>query len=135
MENPYESPTTKADESALPQSRAKLVPVAIALLSVSVLWFVMSLFGIVFFIASATAPDASPEHRHVELTYAGYLGAEALYCCILASGAFSMIRRGSSRSASGHSSRCENPVSMPHSASSRADRIVIKRRRICHPVQ
>lgn len=92
-QNPYEPPATTPDEAD--EGRAALVPVAIALLTVSALWFVMSLFGIAFFVASATSPDADLDDRHTYLTYSGYLGAEAVYCCILATGAFSMIRRGS----------------------------------------
>lgn len=68
---------------------------AVALLAVSSLWAVMAVFGIVFFLSAAMSVDAEPEFKRMELTYAGYLGAEILYCCLLITGAFSMIGRGS----------------------------------------
>lgn len=55
----------------------------------------MSFFGIVFFVSAAVSADADPDTERLNFTYAGYLGAEIIYCCVLLTGAFSMIGRGS----------------------------------------
>lgn len=90
-ENLVNSPAEPADASA----RGALLPVAVSLLIVSSLWIVLSLFGIVFFVAQALSADADLDNRRLNLTYAGYLCAEIFYCGLLITGAFSMIGRGS----------------------------------------
>jgi predicted signal transduction protein with EAL and GGDEF domain len=78
-----------------PEGRGSLVPVAISLIVVSVLWSFLALMGIVYFYSHISAPDADADTRHVLTTYMLYTLVSIAYCLMLVSGAFSMIRKGS----------------------------------------
>ncbi|MEQ8786425.1 MAG: hypothetical protein RIC55_09000 [Pirellulaceae bacterium] len=92
-ENPYSAPAATTEQQA--DGRARLVPPAIALLVVSLLWVFMALFGVVYFLSLINAPDADAQTRHVFTTSLGYMVINILYNLMLASGALSMVRRGS----------------------------------------
>jgi hypothetical protein len=94
-ENRYLPPGEPKAGSSLRTGRAALVPVAIALLVVSILWIILSLFGIEFFLFAVASPDADAELRRMDLMYSVYLAIEILYCWLLVMGTFSMIGRGS----------------------------------------
>lgn len=94
-ENPYSSPVSGGIESRVVEGRARLVPVTIALLVVSILWIFLALFGIGHFLRLAAQNDSDPDFRQMCITFSVYLGFEIFYSCLLVTGAFSMIRRGS----------------------------------------
>ena len=68
---------------------------AIALIVVSVLGVFMGLYGIAYFVNNMTAPDMDTSVRHVWVSAISYMAIVILYCLVLISGAFSMIRGGS----------------------------------------
>ncbi len=91
-DNPYGPPAVTPIK---PDGRGSLVPVAISLIVVSVLWSFFALLGIVYFYSQISAPDADAHTRHVLTTYMLYMLVSIAYCLMLVSGAFSMIRKGS----------------------------------------
>lgn len=94
-ENPYSAPANETIETSAGQGRRRLVPVAIALLVVSIAWIFLLLFGIAYFFMASGAADIDPEIRHVQLSYMLYMAISALYALLLATGALSMLRCGS----------------------------------------
>jgi len=95
--NPYESASAcpAAPASTPASARSQLLPVAIALLVPSVLHITGGLFFFAYVYSISAAPDADPMQTHMLTVYCMYYGISMLYCLLLASGAFSMIRRGS----------------------------------------
>ena len=93
-DNPYEPP---AAAPTSPEGRGDLVPVAISLIVVSVLWSFLALMGIVYFYSQISDPDADADAgtRHLLTTYMLYMLVTIAYSLMLVSGAFSMIRKGS----------------------------------------
>jgi hypothetical protein len=91
-ENPYQPPATL---ELRPAARARLLPVAVSLLVLSLLWIFMSLFGIAFFVGQTLDPEMAEQGKAMLISYILYLGISILYSLLLCSGAFSMIRRSS----------------------------------------
>jgi hypothetical protein len=89
--NPYQSPATPET----PHPRAPLLPVAIALAAVSLLWVFLALFGITFLAIELLSPQLLDEHRRINISYILFLSVSIGYSLLLTTGAFSMIRRGS----------------------------------------
>lgn len=79
----------------LRSARHQLLPVAIALLVLSILHIIFGLFYFVFVYSITSAPDADPMDKHTSTVYSMYYGITMLYSLLLASGSFSMIRQGS----------------------------------------
>lgn len=94
-ENPYSAPQSEAGEGAAVGGRSRLVPVAVALLVVSIVWIFLTLFGIVYFLWAASVPDRDAEIQSQFSAYAVYLAISLAYSLVLVTGAFSMLRRGS----------------------------------------
>jgi len=95
--NPYEAAPLTSDASPATQlsARAQLLPIAITLLVLSILHIIGGLFYFVFVYSQAAAPDAEPMGTHMSIVYCMYYGISMLYCLLLVSGAFSMMRQGS----------------------------------------
>ena len=95
-ENPYSTPQSEemVEQSAV-TGRSRLVPPAIALLVVSIVWIFLTLFGIAYFVSAAARGDADPEIQRNFSLYAVYLAISMSYSLVLVTGAFSMLRRGS----------------------------------------
>jgi hypothetical protein len=94
--NPYEA--TRCEESAAPPplvARRQLIPVAVGLLVTSILHIVVGLFYFTFVYSMTTAPDADPQAAHASFVLCLYYGISMLYCLLLITGAFSMLRRTS----------------------------------------
>jgi uncharacterized membrane protein len=93
--NPYDSPSPPATAQSAEQLRARgrLLPVAIGLLVPSILHIVGGLFLFVY--VYQVSADRDAEAIHPLIIYAMYYGITMLYCLLLATGAFSMLRRGS----------------------------------------
>ena len=92
QENPYE---VGFSESPLRSPRSQLLPVAVGLLVTSILHIIGGLFYFTFVFSVEGAPDADPRGLHMSLVYCMYYGISMLYCLLLISGAFSMMRQGS----------------------------------------
>jgi hypothetical protein len=95
--NPYDSPPAHA---AVPvntkaAARSQLFPVAIALLVPSILHIFGWLFYVVYVFSVVARPGTEPDFAHPMVVYSMYYGITMLYCVLLASGAFSMLRQGS----------------------------------------
>lgn len=84
-----------ADVPASIVERGALLPVAITLIVLSVLWAFLLLCGIAFFWSRISDPDTEPETRHQFFSYMLYMLVCVAYSLMLVSGAFSMIRKGS----------------------------------------
>ncbi len=95
--NPYEATSTISDASPVTTSSARrqLLPVAITLLVLSIVHIIGGLFYFVFVYSQLAAPDADPIGTHMSIVYCMYYGISMLYCLLLASGAFSMMRQAS----------------------------------------
>lgn len=76
-------------------ARNQLVPVAISLIVVSLIWVFLLAFGITYIYMDFSAPDASPDRRHISKLYILSMLISATYSLVLISGAFSMLRQGS----------------------------------------
>ncbi len=94
-ENPYQPGSAVAAPPTVDVARRQLLPVAIGLLVASILHIFGGLFYFTFVFSSLGAPDADPAGSHMSLVYCLYYGISMLYCVLLISGAFSMLRRGS----------------------------------------
>lgn len=94
-ENPYSAPASESPETPPVHARRRLLPVAVALLVVTIVWIFLLLFGIAYFFLVAGSPDIDAEHRHVYYSYMLYMAISALYSLLLATGALSMLGRGS----------------------------------------
>jgi hypothetical protein len=92
--NPYESPATTAgvQATATASARSQLVPVAIALLVPSILHITGGLFYFVFVYSLSADPDADPLETHMMTVYCLYYAISMLYCLVIASGAYTMLR-------------------------------------------
>jgi len=75
--------------------RNRLMPAAIGLLVTSILHVVFGLFYFVYAFSVLNSPNAPAAGGHALLVYCMYYGITMLYCLLLISGAFSMMRRGS----------------------------------------
>lgn len=97
QQNPYEAPSTETNPPLRePKSaRQQLLPVAVALVVSSVLHIFGGLYYFVFVYSVVADPDADPENSHQMITFCMYYGITMLYCLVLISGAFSMLRQGS----------------------------------------
>jgi hypothetical protein len=95
--NPYQTSSLASDVSLKPQRspRHQLLPVAISLLVLSILHIIFGLFYFAFVYSVSADPDADPMAVHTSTVYCVYYGITMLYCLLLASGAFSMMRQGS----------------------------------------
>jgi hypothetical protein len=95
--NPYQTASPTSDVSQKPQrsARQQLLPVAISLLVLSILHIIFGLCYFVFVYSVSAVPDADPLAIHTSTVLAMYVGITMLYCLLLASGAFSMMRQGS----------------------------------------
>lgn len=92
-QHPYESP---AADAALPAGpRQLLLGPAIGLLALSILHAFGWLFYAVYVYSIASDPEASPETARQLTIFCMYYSISILYSLLLASGAFSMLRRGS----------------------------------------
>lgn len=91
--NPYSSPTVETPPSI--DQRNRLLPPAVSLIVVSVLWIVFALYGIVYFVGFINEPDTDSQTRRIYMMSIGWIIISILYCLILITGAFSMVRRGS----------------------------------------
>jgi hypothetical protein len=93
-ENQHAPPAGEAKTTSPLEARSRLLPVAIALSFVSILWIFLLLFGIATFCrALADATDAGTQNSY--FSFIAYMAIDALYSLLLATGALSMIRRGS----------------------------------------
>jgi hypothetical protein len=72
-----------------------LLPAAVGLLVTSILHVTGGLFYFVYVYSVSISPDADPESTQAMLVLCMYYGIAMLYSLLLASGAFSMMRRGS----------------------------------------
>ena len=86
-ENPYSAPASESLERSPGQARRRLVPVAVALLVVTIVWIFLLLFGIAYFFLVAGSPDHDAENRRVYYSYMLYMAVSALYSLLLATGA------------------------------------------------
>jgi hypothetical protein len=89
--NPYAAGSAPTPASA----RRQLLPVAVALLVASILHMIGGLFYFAFVYSSAAAPGADPDEAHTSLVFCMYYGITMLYSGLLATGAFTMMRRSS----------------------------------------
>ncbi len=94
-ENPYRASASAPVPPSPLAARRQLLPVAVGLLVVSILHIFGGLFYFVFVYGVIAAPDADPQGTHMTLVYCMYMGISMLYCLLLISGAFSMLRQGS----------------------------------------
>jgi hypothetical protein len=94
-ENPYQSDLAQPLPPSPLIARRQLLPIAVGLLVVSILHLVGGLFYFVFVYSILAAPDADPANWHGTIVYCMYMGITMLYCLVLISGAFSMMRQGS----------------------------------------
>lgn len=96
MENPYDAPNAAAQSTS---ARSRLLGPALGILVVSVLWMVLWMFlgatGIVYFVSQILDPEMTATDRQIPITFSLYILISALYSGMLASGAFSMMRRNS----------------------------------------
>jgi hypothetical protein len=94
---PYEFTSAAIGASPVsPKSaRHQLLPIATTLLLFSILHIVGGLSYFVFVYSRSAAPDADPMQTHVSIVYCMYYGITMMYCLLLMTGAFSMMRRGS----------------------------------------
>lgn len=92
-DNPYTSPSV--DNSKPIDSRVRLIPVAVSLIVVSVVWIAFALYGIVYFVAFINDPEVEASTRSTYTMSIGSMGVSILYSLVLIFGAFSMVRRGS----------------------------------------
>ncbi len=84
-----------SDSTPALAARNQLVPVAISLIVVSLIWVFLSAMGMAYFYSAFSAPDADPDKRHISKIYILYMLISAAYSLLLISGAFSMLRQGS----------------------------------------
>jgi len=94
-ENPYAASSSDPIQPSPLTVRRQLLPVAVALLVASILHIFGGLFYFVFVYSVIAAPDANPQGQHAMLVFSMYFGISMLYCLLLISGAFSMMRQGS----------------------------------------
>ena len=92
-DNPYNS--SKVETTSPVDGRVRLIPVAVSLIVVSVLWIALALFGIVYFVALMLGPEVDADVARSLTISLGSMGVSVLYSLVLISGAFSMVRRGS----------------------------------------
>jgi hypothetical protein len=97
VSNPYQTASLTSDASPKPNrsARQRLLPVAISLLVLSILHIISGLFYFVYVYSVSAAPDADPTDTHRSIVYSMYYGITMLYCLVLVTGAFSMMRQGS----------------------------------------
>jgi hypothetical protein len=94
-QNPYQA-TIEDPIAPVPLgARRQLLPVAVGLLVASILHIIGGLYFFVYVYTIAGAPDTDPQVVHTFTIYAMYFGITMLYCLLLISGAFSMLRYGS----------------------------------------
>ena len=94
--NPYEAPaSTSSGVLAQGSARGQLLPVAIALLVLSILHIFGGLFYFAYVYSVLSERDADSPATHALLVYCMYYGISMLYCLLLAWGAISMVRQGS----------------------------------------
>ena len=76
-------------------AQRKLIPVAISLIVVSVLWVFLCLFAIAYFYSILNAPGTNADERRTLIMYALILSISMAYSMMLVFGAFRMVRGGS----------------------------------------
>lgn len=93
-----EAPRGSLTESVvLPGARKKLIPSAVGLLVVSVLWMFVCVLIISYFYPQLDSPSTKSSHREFLIQFIGIMGALLMYSAMLAIGAFRMVYRGSYR--------------------------------------
>lgn len=93
--NPYAATVSGQVAPAPEVARRQLLPIAICLLVTSILHIFGGLFYFAFVYSAVGAPGADSEGSRMSIVYCMYYGITMLYCLVLISGAFSMMRRGS----------------------------------------
>jgi len=97
-ENPYAASSVEpaaGDSNKPPQARQQLLSPAIGILVTSILHIVGGLFYFVFVFSVYSRPNGETGGSNVLIVSAMYHGISMLYCVLLISGAFSMMRQGS----------------------------------------
>jgi hypothetical protein len=95
--NPHETPLANPAPPAAwtASARSQLLPVALAMLVACILHIYGGLYYFAYIYMTATAPNADPAESQRMIVYGLFYGITMLYCLMLATGAFSMMRRGS----------------------------------------
>jgi hypothetical protein len=94
-ENPYQAALASSAPAVVPAARRQLLPAAIGLLVTSILHITGGLFYFVYVYSVYARPDADVRGNNVLLVSCLYYGISMLYCLLLISGAFSMMRQTS----------------------------------------
>jgi hypothetical protein len=97
-ENPYAASSVEqvpGDSHKPPQERQQLLGPAIGILVTSILHIAGGLSYFVFVFSVYSRPDADARGSNVLVISAMYYSISMLYCLLLISGAFSMMRQGS----------------------------------------
>jgi len=94
-DNPYQASLSDPIAPTPLVARRQLLPVAIGLLVTSILHILGWLYFCVYVFSIATREGADANEPNPMVVYCMYYGISALYCFLLITGAFSMLRRSS----------------------------------------
>jgi hypothetical protein len=94
-ENPYRATTSNAIAPSPLVARQQLLPVAIGLLVTSILHLMGFLYFCAYVYGTVSSEETEGGRPNPMILYCLYSAIPALYCLLLITGAFSMLRRSS----------------------------------------
>jgi hypothetical protein len=94
-DNPYQATLSDPIAPTPAVARRQLLPVAIGLLVTSILHILGWLYFCIYVYSIAARPDPGATSPNLMVVYCMYYGISVLYCLLLITGDFSMLRRGS----------------------------------------